>query len=399
MKQFCLTILFLIACIGSYAQTPTGRQLWKYQTGDKVIATPLIAGQYIYYGSTDGYVYCHLLEDGRLKWKTKLGFPVRSSASAGPDQIFVGCEDGNIYAINMQSGSILWKFKTKGEKEYDLWDYYRSTPQYHNGKVFAGSGDGNIYCINATNGSEHWRFATNGIVHADPVIDKDTLFIGSFDGYFYALNTVNGQLIWKFKTVGDRTFPKGEVQKAALVTNDAVYFGSRDYNIYAIDKKTGTGLWNMKERGSWVTATPYEKNNNIFFGTSDTHAFYCLGNVSGKIRWKTAIPMRSYTTPVSYDTLIFTGCHNGYIYGIGQASGAIKWTFQTAASKKNYAAVYADDGHFRKDFQLYTDEITTKTSEQKILQLGSVISSPVIKDGIIYFGSTDGCMYAVKIDG
>ncbi|PSL45647.1 outer membrane protein assembly factor BamB [Chitinophaga niastensis] len=399
MKQhiFFLSML-LVASMHLKAQPKTGKQVWKYKTGDKVVASLLILGQQIYYGSTDGYVYCNALEDGKLLWKANLGKAIKSSAGAGDGKIFIGCENGNIYAIDALKGNILWKFSTNGEKEYDLWDYYRSSPLYSNGKIFMGSGDGSIYCLNAADGKESWRFQTNGIVHADPVIDKDTLYIGSFDGSFYALEAGNGHLIWKFKTIGDRFFPKGEIQKAALVTNDALYFGSRDYNIYALNKKTGTGLWNMKERGSWIIATPFEKNGNLFFGTSDTHAFYALGSEYGKVRWKTALPMRVYDTPTAYDTLIFAGCHNGCLYGFGQNSGEIKWCFQTEDSKKNYAAVYTADGHFRKDFKLYDDDVTTKDSERKILNLGSILSSPVVKNGIVYFGSTDGYIYAVRID-
>src|SRR5205823_6681098 len=143
----------------------------------------------------------------------------------------------------------------------------------------------------------------------------DTLYIGSFDGNFYSINNSTGKLMWKFKTIGDRFFPKGEIQKAALVTVDAVYFGSRDYNLYALNKHTGEGLWDMKEYGSWIVATPLEKNDKLFFGTSDSHAFYSLNNFYGEQQWKTALPMRSYDTPVSFDTLIIAGCYNEYLYG------------------------------------------------------------------------------------
>src|SRR5262249_12707841 len=148
-----------------------------------------------------------------------------------------------------------------------------------------GSADGNVYSINAMNGKELWHYTTGGMVHADPVVSNDTVYIGSFDGCFYALDGVTGKLVWKFKTIGDRFFPKGEIQKAALVTKEAVYFGSRDYNLYALDKTTGTGLWNMKENGSWIIATPYEKDGKIFFGTSDSHAFYSLSNFYGQMQW------------------------------------------------------------------------------------------------------------------
>jgi len=396
-KIFCAFALWFIAIIPLHAQTQTGKLVWRHKTGDRIIATPQLDDQNIYYGSTDGYVYCNDQKSGKLQWKVNLGNPIRSSAAIGDGKIFSGCEDGNIYALNAKTGAIEWAFKTKGEKVYDLWDYYRSSPCYHQGKIFVGSGDGNIYCINAADGKERWHFSTGGVVHADPVFDKDMLYIGSFDGYFYALDADNGRLLWKFKTIGDRYFPKGEIQKAALVTHDALYFGSRDFNLYALDKKTGTGLWNMKESGSWIIATPLEKDGKLFFGTSDSHVFYSLGSFSGETQWKTSIPLRSYDTPAAYDTLVFAGCYNGYVYGFGQKTGKITWSFQTDGSKKNYASVYDTDGHFRKDFSIYGDDATTQASEQKILDLGSILSAPVIKDGMVYFGSTDGNLYAVRI--
>jgi len=242
-----------------------------------------------------------------------------------------------------------------------------------------------------------WKHQTGGKITATPCIQQSNAYYGSEDGNVYCTSITTGKTIWKFKTIGDRFFPKGEIQKAALVTSDAVYFGSRDYNLYALNKSTGTGLWNMKEYGSWIIATPLEKEKRIFFGTSDSHAFYSLNNFYGEIQWKAALPLRSYNTPVGYDTLIFAGCFDGCIYGFGQSTGKIQWKFQTDGSKKNYATVYDSTGHFRKDFTIYGNDSTTVASEQKIMNLGAILSTPVIKEGILYCGSADGCLYAVKI--
>lgn len=397
MKQ-TLIFLNLLLFIYSNAQTKTGTMVWQYSTHGRIVTTPCIENSSIYFGSEDGSFYSISVSNGKLLWKYTTGKPIRSSAAVADGKVFFGCEDGNVYALDRISGKLLWKFATKGEHYYDIWDYYRSSPVYHKGRLFIGSGDGNVYAINAKNGKKLWHYTTGGIVHADPGVCNDTLYIGSFDGSFYALNGITGQLIWKFKTIGDRDFPKGEIQKGALVTNNAIYFGSRDYNLYALNRSTGTGLWNMKERGSWITATPYEKEGKIFVGTSDSHAFYCFGNSSGKIQWKAALPLRSYNTALGYDTLIFAGCFNGYLYGFGQKTGNIKWTFQTNGSKMNYSTVYDSTGHFRKDFTLYGNDSLTNIAEQKIANLGAILSTPIIREGVLYFGSTDGCLYAVKID-
>ncbi len=397
MKKGTL-LLCLLTAIYCPAQVKTGKLLWKYATQNKIVTTPLVDNSQIYYGSEDGNFYCHALQDGRLLWKYAAGKPIRSSATVAGGKVFFGCEDGNVYALNASNGALQWKFATKGERLYDLWDYYRSSPVLLQGKVIIGSGDGNVYAIDAGSGKELWHYTTGDVVHADPVVNNDTVFIGSFDGYFYALNGATGTLIWKFKTVGDRNFPKGEIQKAALVTRDAVYFGSRDYNIYALNKSTGIGLWNMKEQGSWISATPLDKDGKLFFGTSDSHAFYCLNSYSGEIQWKSPIPLRTYNTPVAHDTLILAGCYDGHLYGFGHKKGQVAWKFQTEGSQKNYSTVYDATGHFRKDFTMYGNDSVTNASEQKIMNLGSILSTPVIKAGVVYFGSTDGNLYAVRID-
>ena len=392
-----LLVAALLIFFYCHAQPKEGKLAWKYQTQNKIVATPFIYGDNIYYGSCDGNFYCNSLKDGAIIWKYSAGKAIQSSAVVVEGKVFFGCDDGNIYALDAVNGKLQWKFATRGEREYDMWDYYRSSPKYEKGKLYAGSGDGNIYAINAATGKELWHFATGDVVHADPAFSGDTLYIGSFNGNFYAINAISGKLIWKFKTIGDRYFPKGEIQKAALVTEDAVYFGSRDYNLYALNKKTGVGFWNMKENGSWIIATPFEKDNKLFFGTSDTHAFYALNNFYGEQKWKAAIPLRSYDTPASFDTLIIAGCFNGYLYGFGESTGKIEWVFQTDGSKKSYAAVYDSTGHFRKDFTMYGDDSTSRVGEEKVMSLGGILSSPIIKNGVVYFGSTDGNLYAVEI--
>jgi eukaryotic-like serine/threonine-protein kinase len=47
---------------------------------------------------------------------------------------------------------------------------------------------------------------------------------------------------------------------------------------------------------------------------------------------------------------------------------------------------------------MYGNDSVTTVAEQKIMDIGAILSTPVIKEGILYFGSADGKLYAVKID-
>ncbi len=203
----------------------------------------------------------------------------------------------------------------------------------------------------------------------------------------------NGRLLWKFKTVGDAYFPKGEVQKGAFASKGTVYFGSRDYNIYALDASKGTGKWNWKETGSWIVAVPLLYQDNLYFGTSDSHRFYCVGKDYGDVKWKLDLNMRVYGSAVARDSLIYFGCFNGKLYGVHYRTGAIAWQFQTDGSKQNYNSVYDEGDHFNKSYEAL--DYTKK--EEKIGQLGSIMSSPLIVGNMIYFGSADHQVYAVAL--
>ena len=47
---------------------------------------------------------------------------------------------------------------------------------------------------------------------------------------------------------------------------------------------------------------------------------------------------------------------------------------------------------------MYGSDSITIASEKKIMNLGAVLSTPVFKDNIMYFGSADGSLYAVKVE-
>jgi outer membrane protein assembly factor BamB len=393
MTKSLLTFVLIILIQGIiYAQENV---LWKFKTNGRVYSSALIVDEVIYFGSGDHNFYAVAKKTGEKIWEFKTEGAVHSSATTYQNMVYFSSADGNLYTLDKTNGKLIWKFASKGEKSYGLWDYYLSSPKVANGVIFWGSGDGHLYAIDGTNGSLKWKYKTDDIVHASPVIDGNKVYFGSFDGYFYALNKSDGAVIWKFNTIGDTYFPKGEIQKSALVHDGIVYFGSRDYNIYALDIETGTGKWNMKEDGGWIIATPTAYKENVYFGTSDGHVFYAMNKKSGKIVWKIPLAMRAYGTAVADNDIIYFGTFDGKLLGLDYETGALKWEFQTEQSKQNYNTIYNKEGHFKKGFELYgADYLAT---EAKIHKLGSILSTPLIGEKVIYFGSSDGYYYAVKL--
>lgn len=392
MKLLYLILFMVLTVFNAYGQEAI---VWEFPTKAGVYSSPAADENCIYIGSNDSCLYALSKKEGQLKWKFRTNGQLRSTPLIYNESVIFNSTDGNVFSLRKSDAHLQWTFKTNGEKSYDLWDYYISSPVCSENKIVIGSGDGNVYAIAPDSGKLIWKFKTNGIVHATPLVHNNKVYIGSYDGFFYALNAKTGQPIWQFKTVGNTYFPKGEIQKGAAIYKQSVIFGCRDYNIYALDIETGRGLWNIVEKGSWVIATPLVVGDDIYVGTSDTHRFITLNTQTGDLKYAVQLNMRVYAEAVSYNNDIIFGCFNGKLYRLQPKHAEIHQIFQTNGSKKNYETVYDKYDAFKDGFRLYDNDM--EASEKKILELGAILSTPLIEQGIAYFGDANGVIYSLQL--
>lgn len=391
MNKILKLMVFTLLSSSLYGQNSL---VWEFATRGRVYSSPVVDLGTLYIGSNDSCLYALDKFNGTQKWKFRTEGQIKSRPLIYNNSVIFNSTDGVVYSANKKNGQLQWQFRTNGEKIKDMWDYYLSSPVFYNGNLFVGSGDGNIYALEPNSGRLLWKFETEGIVHATPIIHNNKVYVGSFDGYFYALNTQNGALVWKF-TTGDDYFPKGAIQKGATIHKDAVIFGSRDFNIYALEAETGRILWNMKEKGSWIIAKPLVADEIVYFGTSDSHRFCGLNLKNGTEVYTHPLNMRVYGDAILFESDIYFGCFNGKLYRLDKSRLKLESIFQTHGSKKFYYEIYDENDEFRTDFEIYGDDLTS--SENKILNLGSILSTPIIDSGIIYFADANGMVYAFKL--
>jgi eukaryotic-like serine/threonine-protein kinase len=72
---------------------------WHFKTGDRIIATPVVANGIVYVGSTDAYTYALDAGTGAQRWRYHTGgvafIPVVANGI-----VYIGSGDGWIYALN-----------------------------------------------------------------------------------------------------------------------------------------------------------------------------------------------------------------------------------------------------------------------------------------------------------
>jgi outer membrane protein assembly factor BamB len=387
---------------------------WKFKTNGKVISSAAVVAGTVYFGSTDGKLYAVDSATGLTRWSFAAGGPVNSSPLVAGGSVYFGSVDGNFYALDARTAQVAWKFQTSGERRFtapgihgilpktemmpDPFDVFLSSPTLVDGKVIFGSGDYNVYALDARTGALQWKFTTGNVVHASPAVSGGIVYVGSWDRYLYALDAGTGKTIWRFQTGDDKViYNQVGIASSAAVANGVVFFGCRDGHLYAVDAKTGIQKWSHDNSMGWVIASPAIQNGVVYFPTSDGARFKALDAESGRLGFSIQNKDVSFSSPALVNGLAYYGTTDGWLHAVDIKTGQMVHEFQTDGSRENSSKYLGADG--KQDFaKVYPDRTLDGiiVGLSRIHSTGSILSSPVVVDGVLYVGSTDGYMYALR---
>jgi outer membrane protein assembly factor BamB len=428
------SIIFLMVLIGTLCQAqsmfrggpnhtgvysgPELRQFhrvkWKFPTGNRVVSSPVIHGKVIYFGSDDGNIYAVDAESGRHLWKCGTNGAVASSPAVENGTLFATSYDGKLYAVNVETGAIKWKFGTEGERHFeakglhgmqpknqtmaDPFDIYLSSPVVVQDAVYFGSGDGNLYSVNADSGELNWKFKTGDVIHASPAYADGLIYFGSWDSYFYAVDAANGKEMWRFHG-GEDPLLHNQVgfQSSPAIVDGVIYTGCRDSNVYALDAITGKEKWRSFNELSWVNASPAVVQGKVLFATSDSSLFRIVDAATGKELVKQQEKAFVFSSPAVVGTTVLIGVLNGTLTARDLETGNLLWDYQVPKSKENKGWILTAERKFNLPLVfpsgLYETTIAGTLREDSV---GSIYSSPLVANGVVYFGSADGYLYAIE---
>lgn len=387
---------------------------WKFATGDRVISSPVWQAGVLYFGSDDGNVYAVDAATGHQNWKFTTGGPVPASPAVAGDLVYFPSYDGKFYALEASTGRLRWKTATGGERRFeakglhgmqprnqtiaDPYDIFLSSPVVTGGAVYFGSGDGNLYALDAASGDVRWKFQTGDVVHSSPAYAGGTLFFGSWDSYFYAVDAATGKEKWRFHG-GEDAVVHNQVgfQSSPVVAAGVVYTGCRDSNVYALDAATGKEKWRANNAGSWVISSPAVIRGKVLFATSDSSLFHAVDEGTGKPVFKQDTKAFVFSSPAVAGDVVYLGVLNGTLEARDLNTGALLWDFRTEASQRNRGWILTADRKFNTGI-LYSStwrEAALAIPDREF-SVGSFASSPLIVNGVVYAGSTDGYLYALE---
>jgi len=348
------------------------------------------------------------IADGTIVWTAPAGFSFAASYFSGTGyltdlKMFV---DGN-YGWNIPDPSkaptLAWNRTSMG-----LNIYGDMTPMaYGNGKLFCGTYRFNVVCVDAKTGTTVWQQPTTGGAFYSASFTDGKFIWGGLDNNMRAWDANTGKLLW---TYNPGTW-YGMWASSVGAAYGMVYERNEDTFTYAINATTGQLVWRSKGPGvsysnilSIADGKVYCQTGENRYRDFDTGAFAdtefdCLDAYTGNLIW--SMPLDT-SPPQNAQCIAFGNLYvapanpfpaTGGVWSYQQTSegsfvGEV-WCISSAAV--DYPMYFADPTH-----SAYGAGPTDLAVKWTFKSDGAIFSSPALVNGVSYFGTLAGTIYAVN---
>jgi eukaryotic-like serine/threonine-protein kinase len=313
------------------------------------------------------------------------GSTTSSSPSATPS--------GGASSGTSQQHGLVWKFKTGGN--------VFSSPVVSGGVVYAVT-DHKLYAVDAGSGQERWTLRRDS---SPPVVAGGVVYFGGGDsGYLYAVDAGSGREKWKYEA-GERLY----LYAAPVVADGVVYFGNSDGHLYALDASSGREKWKVKTSKQFLS--PAVGGGVVCCGSEDGRHFYALDASSGREKWQVEASWLWYAPAVSGGVVYYgSGPREGRVLAAVDAdTGQSRGRFKLPGKVESSPLISHGVAYFRRSPGNCIVAVDTQTGKEIWKALGGAklvwatgevtagktTSSPVVSDGVVYFGGSDYHIYAV----
>ncbi len=319
-----------------------------------------------------------------------------------------------VIALNRNDNSEEWRFSYPNNTEDDQEPIcYFSNPVLYQDKVFITSWSGDpaiiqsnnnnkVIALDLSSGDPVWDepFDLPAGSFSTPAVYNNTIIVGcnnKFGNSLFALNTENGSVIWK-KSVGaiGRSSPVIYKDKVFIVSEVKKFIGS-NVKITSLHMKNGSILGEKTIGRSFFSllgfldrtrtladSTPSIYKDTIYVASPNGYIHALDANDIKKQVWKTSVEnwhigdhLKSKylsTSPAYADGIVYIGTPSGYFYALDASNGQKKSGW--------------DD--FRTFKRIYVDGNWEITDDHP-----SIVSSPIISNGLVFFGDDNGKLYSL----
>ena len=225
-------------------------------------------------------------------------------------------------------------------------------------------------------------------------------------GFVSTITPVPDKLLWKYDM-------NRSVKSSPIIVGGMVVIGSLDKRLNFIDAASGGELGYFKVYSS-VSTSACGDEETIYFGWYNVkECLFALNLGKKQVRWKASIGDIS-ASPILWGDRIFVGTGDGSMWALEKTTGRKIWQFKsqnsvlsTPACLENFTTGEGDSLSLNTNEEmvyfgstdgfLYALQAKSGKLNWKFKTEGGIYSSPAIHDGMIFFGSVDGYLYALNL--
>ena len=192
----------------------SGKELWSFQTGNKIFSAPFVTEGKVITTSCDGYVYALRLNNGKLIWKYDTGYPIVASPVAADGFVYIGSSNGKFLCLDLESGEQVWE-------SAGLQGYIEARPAMDRSNIYIGTWGAKFYAIRRSDGKKVWEFDTGKGRYFSPgacwpeVIGSRVLVLSS-DNFLRSFNPADGNIAWASDEAGQSDYVGRELIQRAV---------------------------------------------------------------------------------------------------------------------------------------------------------------------------------------
>jgi outer membrane protein assembly factor BamB len=276
-------------------RTSDGTAVWTAATPNRIDGRAVVTGEAIYFVDGKVDLVCLARADGAEKWRT----PLHDSALAdGPvaenptfnrrtatplvvgDVVYAGSTDGGLYALDAATGTKRWRAAAGAP-------VFTGVTRLEDGSLLFGAMDGAVVRVDAA-GRELARMKAGGSVTTTPVVIDGIVVVGCRNYMLYGFNLRDGSLAWSY------SYGFSWVESTPAASDGVFYIGGSDWaRVSAFDAQTGRPRWATVVSGvTW--GTPALTADTVFAGVTcqrgaliEHHGgIVALDRRTGAIKWR-----------------------------------------------------------------------------------------------------------------
>ncbi|MCL5273018.1 MAG: outer membrane protein assembly factor BamB [Gammaproteobacteria bacterium] len=245
-----------------------GKEIWETKLSGEVLAPPALSHQKIVAKTIDGKVFAFDAVNGKQLWTAEHGSPsLVLKASSSPvimgDLVLIGFSDGKLDALELQSGRLIWQRSiayATGSSDVERLIDIDSDPIVRDNIAYLGSYQGYIGALSLTDGQFIWR--KPGSVFKNMVLSSNTLYLTDSNDVVWSLNKQTGHVNWKQTALKARS-----LTEPVLIGEDIVV-GDKTGYLHFIDSQTGE-LMARSQLSGGVSISPSVAGRTLYVLTDN----------------------------------------------------------------------------------------------------------------------------------